>query len=130
MVNEKPHRLVEVEFYFMAPKHQDVFSHQHKDQKQCAKWYFHKAGEGDNYKGGTYKGLDIAFGNPKAFGGILIRTIQDLTTENFIEGPCMCVDHILKMNGSATILDLVKTFDKSAEKKKLEVLYIWHLLPN
>jgi len=68
----------------------------------------------------TYKGLDISIGrNEHGVGGILIRTIQQLESAagkyagaktppvKTICGPCLSVDHILKLTGAATIADLV-----------------------
>jgi len=37
MIGGKPHRFLEVEFYWKGENHQDVFSHQHEDQKVCGK---------------------------------------------------------------------------------------------
>jgi len=37
-------------------------------------WYFHRYGS-KGYKSGTYKGLDITFGQDSMYGGILIRSI-------------------------------------------------------
>jgi len=121
---KKPHRLIEIEFYLKGTKHCDVFSHQHGDQKSCGKWYFHKSGSGDTYKSGTYKGMDLAFGNKDAFAGVLIRCIEDLGSKKLIEGPCMCVDHILSVNEVSSIIELVKKFDRSAEKSPGSPLYL------
>lgn len=82
---------------------------------------------GGNYKAGSYKGLDLSFGRPgKAIGGILIRSIMQVSVSKsskictveksagkdaFIEGPCLCVDRILKQTGAADIKSLVATAD-------------------
>ena len=67
-------------------------------QKQNGKWYFHKMNGA--YKSGTYKGLDLSFGNENATGGILLRAIREVTLPStmgdFIEGPCNCVNRILQ----------------------------------
>lgn len=64
------------------------------------------------YKAGSYKGLDLSFGNPElpATGGILLRSLMPVTVtekdgkilvsnsgskDEFIEGPCNCVNRIL-----------------------------------
>ena len=53
--------------------------------------------------------MDIAIGRGKlAPGGILIRTIEQLSNNKVICGPCLVVDHILKLTGSATINILVE----------------------
>ena len=45
-------------------------------QKELGKWYFHKTGKG--YKGGTYKGVDLAFGQHGSHAGCLLRAIEPL----------------------------------------------------
>jgi len=117
-INKKSHRLTELEYYFCGDKHMDTFTHQDALQESSGKWYFHKTGKG--YKGGSYKGLDITFGQ-KGFGGILIRAIEvlDDSSETYIEGPCMCVNHILSLNNKKEIVDFVeqKSFNLSVSKK-------------
>jgi len=39
----------------------DPFTHKDPLQQTCGQWYFHKIGA--QYKGGTYKGLDLTFGD-------------------------------------------------------------------
>jgi len=113
------HRLTELEFYYCGDKHQDIFTHQDDLQKSSGNWYFHKSGSG--YKGGSYKGLDITFGQ-NGFGGILIRAIESMNGE-YIEGPSTVVDHILSQNrtktGTPEIVDYVdtNTFDLNVCKK-------------
>jgi len=94
----------------------DVFTHQDALQESSGKWYFHKSGSG--YKGGNYKGLDITFGQ-NGFGGILIRAIEEIKPSEYLEGPCNCVNHILKCNGAKEIVDFVKqkNFNLSVSKK-------------
>jgi len=114
-----PHRLTELEFYFCGDKHQDVFTHQDELQKTSGNWYFHKSGSG--YKGGSYKGLDITFGQ-SGYGGILIRAIETMSG-TYIEGPSTCVDQILSINrtknGIPEIAEYVDTdtFNRSVFKK-------------
>ncbi|AYV77941.1 MAG: hypothetical protein Edafosvirus3_19 [Edafosvirus sp.] len=93
VVNKKKFRIAEIEFYYNSKKHPDDFAHGSDDQRKCGYIYFHKFGS--TYKGGTYKGMDITFGNKDAFAGILIRTIVDLTDNKVIEGPCRVVNTIL-----------------------------------
>jgi len=121
-INEKPHRLDEIEFYYNAYAHQDIFAHCDLVQVSCGKWYFHK--KGSTYKSGTYKGMDITFGSSakNKFGGILIRSIEEISSTTsindkikIIEGPCVCVDYILKENGSDNIIKFVEDFCKVSE---------------
>lgn len=109
-----PHRFTEVEFYFNGPRHGDTFTHGDEMQRELGRWYFHRtAGE---YRGGTYKGLDIAFGRSDAPAGILIRGVEQLDgARALLDGPCMCVDHILSMTSQPSIASLVSTFDRSTD---------------
>jgi len=120
VINSLPHRIAEVEYYFCGDKHMDVFTHQDALQESSGKWYFHRTGKG--YKGGSYKGLDITFGQ-KGFGGILIRAILSIDNNEYIEGPCNVVNHILAQNKtSKTIPEIIEfveqdDFDLSVTKK-------------
>jgi len=104
------HRLTEIEFYVNGLGHLDKFTHGDEMQKRGGSWYFHRtAGQ---YRGGTYKGLDIAIGNPQIFGGILIRGVEQVEPlPRLFDGPCLCVDHMLELNGSPSIEHLVSLFD-------------------
>lgn len=108
------HRFTEVEFYFKGRGHVDKFTHGDPMQKKFGHWYFHRtAGE---YRGGTYKGLDIAIGFDDAPGGILVRGIERLgSPATLIDGPCMVVDHMLSLTKSASIPELVAQFDLSID---------------
>ncbi|NEP10912.1 MAG: helix-turn-helix domain-containing protein [Symploca sp. SIO2C1] len=88
----KPHRLVEIEFYYYNKAHPDPFAHRHPLQLTWGQWYFHR--QGDNYRGGSFKGLDLTFGEDTAFGGILIRSLE-AADGTLIDGPSLCVDHLL-----------------------------------
>lgn len=108
------YRCTELEMYFHGFQHVDPFTHGDAIQKQLGAWYFHRSGT--RYRSGTYKGLDIAFGNSEAFGGILIRGIADLVASGaLIDGPCKVVDHILTVTASPSIEALVSRFDATIE---------------
>jgi hypothetical protein len=50
-----------------------------------------------SFKGGSYKGMDLTFGKKGVVhGGILIRSIMDMQSKEYIEGPCNTLDRILK----------------------------------
>ena len=102
-----PHRLTEIEAYYRGGSHQDVYPHCDELQKTHAHWYFHRSG--DSYRSGTYKGLDITFGGDDSFGGFLIRGMVSLAPPtDFLDGPCLCVDRILKLNHCASIAEFVE----------------------
>src|SRR5258708_6344224 len=61
----EPHRFTEVEIYYHGPGHPDPFAHRDPVQLDCGRWYFHRTG--GVYRSGSFKGLDLAFGQDKAF---------------------------------------------------------------
>jgi len=126
IVNQKPLRICEIEFYLKTPKHQDIFTHCDKDQQIFNRWYFHRQ-NGKSYKSGTYKGLDLTFGYSKQhnniYGGILIRSIKDLETDKLIEGPCKVVDYILKLTDCKSIQELVTNCQKMNEQSNNETIH-------
>ena len=103
LVNNTPHRLIEIEFYYFAPNHQDFFTHRDTLQTEPGKWYFHR--HGGTYKGGTFKGLDLTFGNCNAHGGILIRSIET-SNGDIICGPSLCVDYLLSQTNTNSVAAL------------------------
>ncbi len=106
----QPHRFTEIELYYLGGQHPDDFTHCDPIQVNFGVWYFHRAGE--EYRGGTYKGLDIAIGHDGTHGGILIRGIEQLSLSTTrIDGPSLVVDHLLAMNRSPSIRELVSRFD-------------------
>jgi len=119
-------RFLELEFYFTSEIHNDPFTHRDTIQQSHAIWYFHKMGS--NYKGGSYKGLDIAIGvSEKEVGGILIRTLEVVDTGDIICGPSLCVDHIINSCKAKDIKDLVENLlknDISVEYKDGSILYL------
>lgn len=102
IINHIPHRICEIEFYYLDP-----FGHRHALQQLLGYWYFHAAGK-TGYKGGTYKGMDITFTStlPDTYGGILIRSIQ-LPSEKMIEGPSKIVDYVLVKGKFKSIADMM-----------------------
>ncbi len=153
----KSYRLCEVEAYYKSDTgnykfsptggdHYDTFSHGNPLQlSSCGHFYFHRAGASQTsaYRAGSYKGLDITFGEEnRAYGGFLIRAIEPLlvkdnryTTQKgaegkgLVEGPCKSVDTILADAGATAITDLVgrlqslNAFD-SANAGALRVLVV------
>jgi len=99
------HRITEVEFYYHDRLHPDPFTYRDLLQLTAEKWYFHRIG--NSYRGGTFKGLDITFGDNNSFGGILIRSIET-PQGNIIDGSCLCVDYILEKTGFAKVAELDK----------------------
>jgi hypothetical protein len=119
------YQLCEIEFYLETNGHNDPFIHGDIDQNFPGRWYFHKQ-NGKSYKSGTYKGLDITFGNDDktTYGGILIRSIKKLATDEIIEGPCKVVNKILEIYGELDVksfLQALLKLDKETDSNTVEV---------
>jgi len=126
VVNGKPHRFCEIEFYLKGGIHQDVFTHCDPQQLTCGQWYFHK--NGNRFRTGNYKGLDITFANENnCHGGILIRSLEDLSDSKLYDGPCISVNHILSLVGCADVPNIVQKENFSWEVNKEEsCLFLRH----
>jgi hypothetical protein len=103
-----PHRLIDVEVYYHGPGHEDPFAHRHPAQLTFGRWYFHRIGS--SYRGGTFKGLDLAFGGlagttGTAYAGILFRGVEAPDGHRTI-GPCRLVHHVLQLTGYDRVADL------------------------
>jgi hypothetical protein len=92
VVNGQAHRFAEIEFYYCAPEHTDLFAHRDPLQETRGRWYFHKTK--GVYRGGSFKGFDLTFGAPAAHGGILIRSLEK-PDGTLVDGPSLSVDHLL-----------------------------------
>lgn len=103
----KEYRICEIEFYVQNESHNDQYVHQDENQKSYGKWYFHKTKSG-NYKGGTYKGVDLTFGNDDTHFGVLIRSLYSVEDDEFIEGPCRCVNKLLALNDCNNVGDYME----------------------
>src|SRR5437868_672564 len=90
---EESFRLMEVEVYFTSADHPDPFTHGDELQNQPDVWYWHR--KGTTYIENSFKGLDITLGNTGRKGGLLIRSIFNTRTGQFIEGASKVVDTLL-----------------------------------
>ncbi len=99
----EPLRFTEVEFYYHGPGHEDVFTHRDPVQKATGPWYFHRTA--GVYRGGSFKGFDLTFGGPDAFGGVLIRGLAR-EDGSLIDGPSLSVDHLLACTGAEGVARL------------------------
>jgi hypothetical protein len=107
----REHRLTEVECYYHSADHPDPFPHSDPIQHDRGLWYFHKTrGE---YRGGSFKGLDLTFGHGEATGGVLIRGVET-PDGRLIDGPSLTVDHLLKEAG----YDTVQGIDRAIRRRK------------
>jgi hypothetical protein len=100
LVAGRRYRLAEVEMYYSGPGHHDPFSHREPVQLEHGRWYFHKTrGE---YRGGSFKGLDLVLGDGSAFFGVLIRTVVQ-PEGAVLAGPSLTVDHVLAQTKAASV---------------------------
>jgi hypothetical protein len=106
MVGKRPHRFIEVETYYCGEGHPDPFTHRDPMQLQLGRWYFHRSR--GTYRSGSFKGVDLSFGDGKAFGGMLVRGIEKPGGE-IIDGPSLCVDYLLDATGAGTVAALDRT---------------------
>jgi 3-methyladenine DNA glycosylase Mpg len=103
VVARQPHRLVEIEIYYWSDAHPDPFAHRDPIQFHVGHWYFHRTH--GVYRGGSFKGLDLTFGEGHTSGGVLIRGLE---TPNgaLIDGPSLCVDYLLDATAAGTVAEL------------------------
>lgn len=105
MIGGVPHRFTEIEFYYRGRGHEDPFAHADPVQVHLGRWYFHRTG--GVYRGGSFKGVDLTFGDGEAHAGILIRGIESETGE-VVDGPSLVVDRVLELCGRRTVAELDK----------------------
>lgn len=121
-IGGQPHRFTEIELYWNGPGHRDTFTHGDEMQREFGRWYFHRSGA--SYRGGSFKGVDIAVGGGDTVAGILIRGAERIADGLIIDGPSMCVDHILACSGHPAIAALVASFDRAIDAAPGSPLYV------
>jgi hypothetical protein len=102
----EPHRLIEVEVYYHAADHADVFAHRDPIQLHRGLWYFHKTR--GTYRSGSFKGLDLTFGDGTAHGGVLLRGLET-ADGTIVDGPSLLVDYLLAKTGQGGVAALDRT---------------------
>jgi hypothetical protein len=131
VINGTYYQICELEYYHHSAGHPDIFTHCDKEQSENETFYFHRM-HGKGFKEGTYKGMDITFGNDNEYGGLLVRSIRKINIEDksendnksekdgaIIEGPCLVVQEILKAFNYDRVTDFYKYY--SGINKKLNV---------
>lgn len=98
-----PHRLVEVETYYHGPGHPDPFAHRDPVQQHPGRWYFHRTA--GVYRGGSFKGIDLSFGDATSFGGVLFRGLE-APDGTLTDGPSLLVDRLLRLTGTVSVAAL------------------------
>ncbi|MCE9564396.1 MAG: sigma-70 region 4 domain-containing protein [Planctomycetes bacterium] len=112
VANGSTFRFAELETYYHGPGHFDLFAHCDPVQLENGRWYFHRT-QGQ-YRGGSFKGLDLAFGDGTAHFGILIRSMV-AADGSVLDGPCVSVDHLLERTKAKD----VATLDSMIASRKL-----------
>ena len=115
------YRLVEIEFYCYAEEHPDIFTHRDELQKEFGSWYFHR--NGGKYKSGSFKGLDLTFGNSSMYCGILIRTIKK-ADGTIICGPSLCVDNLLATTQCESVAQLDEKIASKIAWDEENIIYL------
>ena len=115
-VKENQYRICEIEMYYYHTDHPDEYTHRDQIQLEQRRFYPHRFKNG-TYKSGTYKCLDITFGNKERniYFGILIRSIMNIKTGNFISGPCLCVNELLKQYSCSEFAEFLKNYQIDQE---------------
>jgi hypothetical protein len=106
VIGGRPHRITECEFYYRGPAHDDPYTHGDPVQVHAGRWYFHKTA--GIYRGGSFKGVDVTFGDGTARGGILLRGAER-ADGTLIDGPSLLVDHVLALSGVTTVAEFDRT---------------------
>lgn len=110
-INEQKHVLTEIEFYFTNEAHPDPYTHCNPEQESFGNWYFHvnrsKSGA-LHYREEQFAGVDISIGNGLGVGGILIRSIRDIASNNLYCGPGQVMERIVNLSGFHCVADMVR----------------------
>lgn len=115
-VKDKKYRICEIEMYYCNDEHPDKYTHCDVLQMEHNKFYPHRFGN-KTYKSGTYKCMDIAFGDKKTqtYFGILIRSIENIDTNEFYTGPCISVNEILSNYDMKEFKEFMEKYDIDKE---------------
>lgn len=116
IINKTPFLVIELEIYSYYPKHhEDYYTYRSKYRLKHNEFYFRRD-QNRIIEEGRSSGLEICFGNAdkKKYYGILIRTLQNLHTEEIIEGPHNVMNEILRLNQFETVSDLVAAIKENS----------------
>lgn len=135
-VGEVTYRLSEIEFYYRSPRHPDPFVHGYPLQKNPGAWYLHRHGSG--FRGGSFKGIDLCFGNRVSYGGILLRSIAvaagnahpsgggptEIREGELISGPSLVVDALMNNLHAASVAELDRMISRYPAWSRKNPLHI------
>lgn len=105
------YRLREIEFYLFSENHKDSYAHQQDGLKKYGEVYLHRHNNG-TFKNGNYKSMDLTLGNESRWFGILVRGLNIISgdLETSIDGPCLCVNHMLTQYGVTDVQSYCNEF--------------------
>jgi 3-methyladenine DNA glycosylase Mpg len=118
-VKDKRYRIYEIEmYYYNKDEHPDAYTHCDPLQMEYKKFYPHRF-RSKTYKSGTYKCMDIAYGNKetKTYFGVLIRSIENIDTKETFTGPCISVNELLKNYNLSEFSPFMEKYDIDKEFK-------------
>ncbi|WP_373496185.1 hypothetical protein [Aquiflexum sp.] len=96
--HESIYRMIEIEFYWNSPQHNDDSTYKRKYvDPENGEWFFH------------YSGVDIGLKSEKfkGYGGILIRGIECTKTGDQYKGPMVCAMKLF--SGTNAFSESIKT---------------------
>ncbi len=104
----------EIEFYYSSGDHTDHYCHENPRQLTNSRLYFHRFNNPEKYKKLRRKGIDITIGDDSnVYGGILIRTLQNIKTKEVISGIGKITNEIIDEIGGAEIITTIYENDNS-----------------
>ena len=102
------YRITEIEFYLLSEMHNDQYTYAHPEQYEFGHWHFHRCRGTETYQEGKIKGIDLTLGNKDYPLGVLIRGIENLDNGEYIDGPSLVLDEILRQHQVKKVADLAK----------------------
>jgi hypothetical protein len=118
------YRIREIEFYCFSNNHTDFYCHKNERQLQNLRLYFHNIKDPEKYLILKRKGIDITIGNGNSiFGGVLIRAIENVKTNEILTGIGNITNQIINdIGGTFLIQDIYK-----ADKNIFDLSSLIHL---
>ena len=107
-IKTSSYRITEIEFYLLSELHNDQYTYAHPEQYEFGHWHFHRCRGSETYQEGKIKGIDLTLGNKEYPLGVLIRGIENLDKGEYIDGPSLVLDEILRQHQVKKVADLVK----------------------
>jgi hypothetical protein len=108
------YRIREIEFYYYSSYHLDIYCHKNKRQLTSLRLYFHRFKDPKKYIRLKQKGMDITIGKGSSvYGGILIRTVENIKTKVIYTGIGNLSNQIIKDIGGTVYIQELYNSDKN-----------------